>query len=145
VKDDLPDITKLAARVVAAIETAVTRFPRKFRYSAGGDLRAASRHVVRCAHAAWYARQRKAQLVFDLSRAVDDLKIEINIADLVKAWGSVEELEAIGRLVRDLGQQVGGWQRKLHSKGQNGAAERQPQRAQILSSRDASASAGAHP
>jgi hypothetical protein len=144
VKDELPDIAKLAARVVAAIEDAVTRFPRKFRYSAGNDLRAAARNVVRCAQAAWYARQNKAKLVFELSRAVDDLKIEINIADLVKAWGSTAELEAVGRLVRDLGQQVGGWQRNLHSTGQNAAAARQPQRAQILSSRDASMT-GANP
>lgn len=50
--DELPDIAKRAARVAAAIEEAVTRFSRKHRYSAGADLRAAARHVVRCTHAA---------------------------------------------------------------------------------------------
>lgn len=136
--DQLPDIAKHAARVAAAIEQAVTRFPVRFRHNAGNDLRNASRHVVRCTQSAWYAKDRKPQKVRDLSEAVDNLKIEINIADLVKAWGSRGELEAISRLVRSLGKQVGGWLNDLHSKGQNAAAARLPQRAQTLSSRDAS-------
>jgi hypothetical protein len=144
VREELPDISKLAARVAAAIEEAVSRrFARRHRYGAGGDLRNAARHVVRCCHVAWRAWDAKREAVEVLSRAVDDLKIEISIGDLVGAWGSIREMEAVIRLVDELGSKVGGWKKTLHSKGQNAAAASLPQRAPILSSRPASQ--GANP
>lgn len=133
-RDDLPEIAKLAARVAAAIEEAVSRFARRHRYTSGADLRNAARHVVRCAGLAWRDRQGKLQRVRDLSTAVDDLRLELTIADLVKAWGSHREMEAIARLINELGRQVGGWLKALHSKGQNAQAERHAQRAMTLSS-----------
>jgi hypothetical protein len=142
-KGALPDIAKLAARTAASIEVAVSRFSRSHRYCAGADLRKAARHVVRCTAVAWREQQKKLQRVYELSRAIDDLKIEVQIADLVRAWGSKGELEANARLVNDLGRQVGGWIKALQSKGQNGSAERRIQRAPILSSRDTPQ--GVHP
>jgi hypothetical protein len=142
--DDLPDITKLATRVAAAIDDAVgKRFSRRHRFGAGQNLCAASRHVARCCEYAYRAWDNKLDAVEVLSRAIDDLKIEIRIADLVKAWGSFGEMEAVIRLVDELGGKVGGWKKALHSKGQNAAAGSQPQRAQILSSRSASQGANA--
>ncbi len=141
-KDELPDIAKRAARLAAAVEDAVSlRFARRHKYAAGADLRAAAKRIVRCTYAAWHDRQRKLQRVHDLSVAVDDLKIEIQIADLVKAWGSVREMEAIARLVHDFGRQVGGWLKALQTKGQSVPAERRAQRAPILSARPASSEA----
>lgn len=143
-REELPDITKLAARVAAAIDDAVgQRFARRHRFGAGKDLTDAARHVARCCERAYRAWDDKLAQVEVLSRAVDDLKIEIRIADLVKAWGSIGEMEAIIRMVNELGGKVGGWKNTLHSKGQNAAAASQPQRAQILSSR--SAPQGANP
>lgn len=143
-KSELPEIAKRAAHVAAAIEQAVSRFARRHRHGAGEDLRSAARYVVRCTYRAWHSRQKKLERVHELSRAVDDLKIEINIADLVHAWGSRGELEAIARLVHDLGGRVGGWLKNLQPMGQSVAAASQPQRAPILSSRNASR-AGANP
>lgn len=135
-RDELPVIAKHAMRVLAAIEEAVTRFPRRHRYTAGADLRNAARHVARCVRVAWRDRQQQLARVQELSQAVDDLKLEMMLADAVKAFGSVAELGAVGRLVRDLGRQVGGWLKALQSKGQNGSADLPPvQRSQILSSR----------
>ncbi len=138
-KDELPDLAKRAARVAASIEEAVTcRFARIHRFAAGADLRAQARAVVRATHVAWHDRQRKLQRVHELSRAVDDLKIEIQIADLVGAWGSRKELEAVGRLVHDLGRRVGGWIKALQPQGQNASGVTRAQRAQTLSARPAS-------
>lgn len=139
-RDQLPPISKLAMRVAAALEEAVAHFAVKHRHGAGADLRTAAREVVRCAGKAWRERdlQLKVQAVHALSVAVDDLKIEMNIAALVKAWRSLGELEAIARLVRDLGRQVGGWQKDLDRKGQNARAARLGQRAQTLSAHHAS-------
>jgi hypothetical protein len=145
VKQELPAISKLAIRVACAIEDAVAnRFAAKFRRNAGEDLRQAARNVVRCAEWAWRERNAKLEAVEALSRAVDDLKIEIRIADGVKAWGSIKEMEAVSRLVHDLGRQVGGWLRRLQQPmDQNAAAACQSQRVPILSSR--SAPQGANP
>ena len=142
-KDELPDIAKRAARVAASIEEAVTRFARAHRYAAGADLRNQARVVVRLTHVAWHDRQRKLQRVHELSRAVDDLKIEIQIADLVGAWGSRAELEAVGRLVHDLGRRVGGWLKALQPTGQNAPDASRAQRAPTLSARPASSEARA--
>jgi hypothetical protein len=143
VKDELPDIAKRAARVAAVIESAVSRFARRHRYTTGADLRAAARQLVRCTYAAWHERSRKLQRVHELSKAVDDLKVEIQIADLIHAWGSRRELEAVGRLVTDFGGRVGGWLKKLHSMGQSAPGASRAQRAPILSARSASLEARA--
>jgi hypothetical protein len=143
-RQELPAISKLATRVAVAIEDAVSRrFAVKFKHSTGADLRQAARDVVRRAEQAWRERLYKLEAVEQLSRAVDDLKIEIRIADGVKAWGSMDEMEAVSRLVHDLGRQVGGWLRRLQPKDQDAGAARPTQRVQILSSR--SASQGANP
>lgn len=143
-KDELPAIAKAAVRVVVSIDAAVSRFSRANKYTIGADLRTAARAVSRLTMAAWHDQRRKLQRVHELSSAVDDLKLEIIIADGSKAFGSDKEMEAVGRLVHELGKQVGGWLKALHSKGQSAATERQPQRARILSARSAS-TIGANP
>ncbi len=140
-KDELPDIAKRAAHLAVAIEDAVTRFARKHRHQCGVDLRQRARDVLRATRTAWHDRQRKLQRVHELSRAVDDLKAEIQIADLVKAWGSIAEMEHVGRLVVDFGGRVGGWIKALQRAGQSAPAERRVQRAPILSAHSASSEA----
>lgn len=137
-KDELPDISKRAVLIAVAIEDAVTRMAVKHRRQSGADLRAQARVVLRCTRAAWHDRQRKLQSVQVLSRAVDDLKGEIQIADALKAWGSIAEMEHVGRLVVDFGGRVGGWIKALQRASQNAPAERRVQRAPILSARSAS-------
>ncbi len=136
-KNELPQIAKQAMRVLAAVEEAVTRFARRHRYASGADLRNAARHVARCVRRAWHDRQRQLVRVRELSEAVDDLKLELMLADAVDAFRSHAEFEMVARLVVDLGRQVGGWLKALHSKGQNARGEPFAQRAQTLSSRDA--------
>jgi hypothetical protein len=75
--------------------------------------------------------------VLELCSAVDDLKISMQLGKTVKAFGSFAEFEALAKLVHELGQQSGGWLKKLQSKGQNADAREQPQCAQILSTRAA--------
>lgn len=134
-KKELPQIAKHTMRTLAAIEEAVTRFARRHRYSAGADLRNAARHVARCVRRAWHDRQRQLLRVRELSEAIDDLKLELMLSDAVKAFRSGAEFEAVAWLVNDLGRQVGGWLKALHSKGQNARAESPVQRVQTLSSR----------
>lgn len=143
-KNDLPDIAKAAARIRATIEGAVGRFARKDRYSVGADLRDGSRQIVRLTIQAWREPQRRLLKVRELSAAIDNFKLDLMLATDVAAFRGDREAEAIGREVKSLGEQCGGWLKELHRKGQNGPASSPVQRAQILSDRPAS-NRGANP
>ncbi|SRR5579871_209872 len=137
-RSQLPPIVKSAARVTAVIEEAVSRFPRRHRYTAGADLRQAARDVNRRAHYAWRDRKAQLQRVRELVLAVDDLKLELQLAKDINAFVSFAQFEAIAELVSSLGRQVGGWLKALRSSGQNVRDPDHVQRAPILSSLSAS-------
>jgi hypothetical protein len=130
-----PPIARLSHRILVDVENAVRRFPRFHKYQIGADLRAYSMQVARCIHKAWRDPEQRLARVLELCSAVDDLKISMQLGKAVKAFGSFAEFEALAKLVNELGQQSGGWLKKLQSKGQNAEALEQPQRAQILSTR----------
>ncbi len=133
----LPPIVKLAERILLDIEQAVRRFPRYHRYSVGADLRSQAMEVARLGHRAWRAQQERPAVLERLAEAVDDLKLTLQLASQLKAFGSFAQFEAISRQAFDLGRQVGGWRKQQHPKGQNAGADARPQRAQTLSSRAA--------
>lgn len=130
-----PPIAKLAHRILADVENAVRRFPRFHRYSAGADLRGHAMQVARRVHKAWRDPEHRLARVLELCDAVDDLKISLQLAKEVKAFGGFAEFEALANLVNELGAQSGGWLKKLQSKSQNAEAREPAQRAQILSTR----------
>ena len=132
-----PPIARLSHRILTDVENAVRRFPRFHKYSIGADLRAFSMQVARCIHKAWRDPDHRLARVSELCSAVDDLKISMQLGKAVKAFGSFAEFEALAKLVSELGQQSGGWLKRLQSKGQNAAAREPSQSAQILSTRAA--------
>lgn len=134
---ELPPIAKLAMRALVSIEEAVTRFPRRHRYTLGSDLRERAMAVARATHMAWRDQAGRPQRVRDLALAIDDLKLTLQLGKEVNAFVSFGQFEALARLVNELGRQCGGWLKQLRSQGQN-AADHTPQRAPILSSRAAS-------
>lgn len=131
--DRAPPIARLSHRILTDVETAVRRFPRFHKYSVGADLRAHAMQVARCVHKAWRDAEQRLHRVMEVCSAVDDLKISMQLAKQVRAFGSFAEFEAVARLVNELGQQSGGWLKKLQSKGQNEQVLEPAQRAQILS------------
>lgn len=135
---ELPPIAKVAMRVLAAIEDATSRFPRRHRYVLGSDLRNQAMEVARAAHRAWRAGRDPLPQVIELAEAIDNLKLSLQLGDAVHAFRSKAEFEAIARLVSGLGQQCGGWQRNLRNKGQNVPGNPPAQRAQTLSVQPAS-------
>lgn len=142
-RSPLPPIVKSAARVTAVIEEAVSRFPRRHRYTAGADLRQAAREVNRRAHYAWRDRQRQLERVRDLALTVDNLKLELQLSNDISAFVSFAQFEMIAELVSGLGRQVGGWLKALRNSGQNEHRHGDAQRAPTLSS--LSAPRGANP
>ena len=143
-KNDLPDIAKAAARIRVTIEDAVHRFARKDRYSVGTELRDGAREVVRLTIQAWREPQRRLIRVRELSIAIDSLKLDLMLARDINAFRGDREAEAIGREIKSIGEQCGGWLKELHRKGQNDPGSSPVQRAQILSGHPASVQ-GANP
>jgi hypothetical protein len=127
------------------IEEAFTRMARKHKYTVGTDLRVAAKAIVVAGIATWRETEDKVARALELRAAIDTLELELQLGKDVGAFGSWNEFEAIVRLRKEVGAQSGGWLKQLRSKSQNGQAAVSPgQRAQILSSRDASP-AGATP
>jgi hypothetical protein len=139
---ELPPIVKLAERLMGDIEIAVTRFPRRHRYSVGARLSEQIFEVAMCAHGAWRDREHQAKHLEQLAMAIDRLKLRMQLAQQVHAFASFAQFEALARTAADLGRQCGGWQKKRISKRQN-ALQPEPaaQRPQILSSHAASTEA----
>ncbi len=137
-----PAIVKAAERLLYELELAVTVFPRKHRYQLGSDMRAEAVEAVLLAQEAFRAareKSRQAELVGELSRVIDKLKLRVQLARRLQCY-SAGRFELIAKIVVDVGKQCGGWKRQidLHLNGQNPAPARQPERPETLSTRTAS-------
>jgi len=120
------------------IEKAVRVFPRYHKYATGAELRKQIRKVVRLSNRAWRDPQNRAMWLDKMAWTIDELKVTLQLGKSLQAFRSFAEFEQIIRLAADLGRQCGGWQKK-HPKGQSAAGQHAGlQRAQILSTRDAS-------
>ncbi|UPG89314.1 four helix bundle protein [Luteibacter aegosomaticola] len=134
----LPPVIKLAERMLADTELAVATFPRAHRYSFGNELRTQARAVYRVALDAWRYKATRARALANLVREVDNLKGELQIGQRIRAFRSLGQFEALFLVARDLGKQVGGWNRQFHPQGQNSPSTGQAKRSQILSTRPTS-------
>ncbi len=134
---EAPPIVRLTEQVLVEVELAVRAFPRYHKYNVGADLRRDARDVARAAIRAWRDQAQRGDRLEELSAAVDDLKLTLNLAKRVEAFKSFRQFEALARVVFNLGRQCGSWHRK-HLKGQNRATQQSIGRAQTLSARGAS-------
>jgi hypothetical protein len=135
---EAPTIVKASERVLVEIEGAVRGFSRYHKYAVGAELRSEARRVARLANRAWRDHHRRAEWLSRLSFAIDDLKLSLQIAKRVEAFTGFKQFQALARIVYNLGQQCGGWQRRHSCKGQNSQTNTSAGRAQTLSARDAS-------
>ena len=136
-RNGLPTIVKQAERLMADIEIAVSRFPRRHRYTVGARLTDMIMEVALEAHSAWRQSGAPEQLAA-LSTSIDRLKLQLQLGQQIHAFASFGQFELLARAAADLGKQCGGWQRRT-SKRQSAQETFVPaQRSQILSSHDAS-------
>jgi hypothetical protein len=135
----LPPIVKAAERLLLEIEQAVRRFPRYHKYTHGTQLREQAMGIARLAHRAWRDHQHRGTWTTKLIWAVDDLKLSLQLGKQIEAFVSFAQFDMLARLCSDLGKQCGGWRKQQHRDSQNAGADKPPpQRAEILSSRNAS-------
>src|SRR5688572_17697845 len=113
-RQELPPIVKTAERMVAEIEQAVCRFPRRHKYQHGAELRAAATKVLQLALRAWRDRAQQLRWTTDLVWAVDELRASLQVGKLLQAFASWKEFERLVRTLDELGRQVGGWRKQQH-------------------------------
>jgi hypothetical protein len=143
---DLPPITKAAERCLIEVNKAVLQFSRGFRHELGADLRRQSAEVSRLCDRAWRDMPRQRYWTDQLVWAIDELKCSLRLGSQLHAFRSFAQFETLIRLAEDLGRQAGAWKRhqQRHPKGQSSSRSVAPERAQTLSTRAASAHAGAN-
>ena len=134
----LPPAVRLAESLARDIEQAVAKFQRGHRYTFGADLRADAWAVLTTANRAARKPTERAQLLARLVDEVDDLKQRLRLGQTLRLFNSFGQFEALMRYAMQLGQQVGGWHKQHHPKGQDGRSSAAGQRATTLSTRAAS-------
>ncbi|PMQ04205.1 hypothetical protein DyAD56_16070 [Dyella sp. AD56] len=134
----LPPAVRLAETLARDIEQAVSKFHRAHRYTFGADLRADMWAVLTTANRAARKPSERAALLTRLVDQVDDLKQRLRLGQSLRQFNSFGQFEALMRSAINLGQQIGGWHRQHHPKGQDGRSHAAGQRAMTLSTRDTS-------
>jgi len=134
----LPPAVRLAESLARDIEQAAAKFHRAHRYTFGADLRADAWAVLTTANKAARKPSERTALLVQLVDQVDDLKQRLRLGQALRQFNSFGQFEALMRSAIKLGQQVGGWHRQHHPKGQDGRSRAAGQRAMTLSTRDTS-------
>ena len=140
-KRNLPPVVKVAERLLLLVETAVRGFPRFHKYTFGADLRKLAMKIAMLSHRAWTEPELLTTLLSNLSRAVDQMKLSLQLGSRLRAFSSLGQFEELSRTAADLGKQVGGWKKRnsnKHTNGQNAPLPDAVQRPKTLSSRSAS-------
>lgn len=101
-----------ATRLLLAIEQAVRGFPRYHKYSLGTELRRQAMDVCRLILRAANHREDQLRHLGRLVDAVDDLKLQIQLAKELQAFRSFNEFQVIAILAVDVGKQSGGWRKR---------------------------------
>jgi len=135
---NLPPAVRLAEGLARDIERAAAKFHRAHRYTFGAELRKHAWDVLTTANRAARKPEQRAALLERLVDEVDDLQLALQLGQTLRLYSSLGQFEALMRSAIQLGQQVGGWHRVIHPKGQNDRAHARGQRAMTLSTHAAS-------
>jgi len=102
-----------ANTLLIQIEQAVRGFPRYHKYTIGTELRTQAMLVVRLLSRAIKQSDGRHTWVKRAHDAVDDLKIQIQLAKELKAFHSFRQYQQIAELSFGVSRQAMGWQNKL--------------------------------
>ena len=113
------------------VEKAVRHFPRYYKYTLGSDLRQQAMGICRLIIRAYNSDNNQQSQVKRLGLAVDDLKVQIQLAKELQAFRHFREFQQIVELAVSVGRQSGGWRKRLTGRnsqnrganGHNGCAE----------------------
>ena len=113
-KINLP-IWRDANRLLLSVERVVRRFPRYHKYTLGSELRQQAMLICRLIHRAWRERQWVCRWLLRLVRAIDDLKLQLQLAKELALFQHFAEFEQLAGLAVEVGKQSGGWLRRTQA------------------------------
>lgn len=100
-------------QLLLLIEQAVRHFPRYHKYTLGSELRRQAMLICRLLARAYNDKERRLRHVMSLHDAIEDLKIQIQLAKELAAFRHFQEFDTIARLAVAVGKQSGGWRQRL--------------------------------
>ncbi len=102
-----------ANALLVAVENAVRHFPRYHKYTLGSEMRLKAMQICRLINYAWKNKSRAPQVLPKLIDAVDDLKIQIQLAKELQALQNFAQFQQLTELTVSVGKQSGGWYRRI--------------------------------
>ena len=97
-----------ANRLLLSVERVVRRFPRYHKYTLGSELRQQAMLICRLIH-------RVCRWLLRLVRAIDDLKLQLQLAKALALFQHFAEFEQLAGLAVEVGKQSGGWLRRAQA------------------------------
>lgn len=107
-----------ANTLLLSIEISVRYFPRYHKYTLGTEMRQQAMRICRLINRAFLEKEEKLVLVKQLVVAINDLKLQIQLAKELQVFRNFAEFEHLSALAVQSGKQSGGWLRKLQSSAQ---------------------------
>jgi len=102
-----------ATALLLETEQVVRNFPRYHKYTLGTELRQQSMKICKLIHRAWGNKQQAKLYLSELVLAVDDLKLQLQLAKELKVFRNFAEFERLSLLAVQIGRQSGGWLKKI--------------------------------
>jgi len=91
---------------------AVRHFPRYHKYTLGTEIRQQAMQICRLIGQAWRNKQAAVPALRRLINAVDDLKLQIQLAKQLQALRNFAHFQRLSELAVSVGKQSGGWYRR---------------------------------
>ncbi len=114
-------ILRDANQLLLETEQIVRHFPRYHKYTLGSELRTQVFKINQLLARAWQYKEQTQYYLQRVIRAIDDLKIQLQLAKELQVFRNFAEFQRLAELTISLGKQSGGWLRRL--------AKRQPEAA----------------
>ncbi len=102
-----------ANALLIAVENTVRHFPRYHKYTLGSEMRLKAMQICRLIAYAWQNKSRTPTVLPRLVDAVDDLKIQIQLAKELQALQNFAHFQQLTELAVSVGKQSGGWYRRV--------------------------------
>lgn len=119
-RKELP-IWRDANRLLLEVEQSVRHFPRYHKYTLGSEMRGQAMNICRLIQRAWFEQRDKkhnavpSELPAKLDKlinAVDDLKLQLQLAKELQAFRHFAEFQRLAELAVSVGRQSGGWRKR---------------------------------
>ena len=102
-----------ANQLLVSVEEVVKGFARYHKYTIGTELRQQALKICILVNKAWRYKHNNHRILLALSDAIDQFKIQCQLAKQLHAYQSFAQFQKIAELSVSVGKQCGGWERRV--------------------------------